>query len=161
MHLSCRSILEQFPLGDNKTIISRPQRLILKVHILFVLTSRKIYHFLLAKTKPFSRRPRNGELGQEKKGTRKVFKHKHGRVSPDHFQTARQMPALDWAQKPFVVLCPISEHYHWVIVVRMFVQDSCCFAIFARFVHQGCSWKHTFVSSFVIMMKDSLMNDLE
>ena len=112
MHLSCRSILEQFPLGDNKTIISRPQRLILKVHILFVLTSRAIYHFLLAKTKPFSRRPRNGELGQEKKGTRKVFKHKHGRVSPDHFQTARQMPALDWAQKPFVVLCTISEHYH-------------------------------------------------
>ena len=127
MHLSCRSILEQFPLGDNKTIISRPQRLILKVHILFVLTSRVIYHFLLAKTKPFSRRPRNGELGQEKKGTRKVFKHKHGRVSPDHFQTARQMPALDWAQKPVVVLCPISEHYHWVIVVRMFVQRQLLF----------------------------------
>ena len=66
MHLSCRSILEQFPLGDNKTIISRPQTLILKVHILFVLTSRAIYLFLLAKTNPFSRRPRNGELGQEK-----------------------------------------------------------------------------------------------
>ena len=44
------------------------------------------------------------------------------RNSPDHFQKFKRMPAPDWAQKCFVLLCPIGEHIS-MSSFRVFVHD--------------------------------------
>ena len=53
--------------------------------------------------------------------------------SPGHFQKFKRMPAPDWAQKTFVLLCPISEQ-HLLSSFRMFVHDGYCLAILVWFV---------------------------
>ena len=57
------------------------------------------------------------------------------RLSPDHFQTIKRMLVPDWAQKCFVLLCPIGEQ-HLLSSFREFVHDGFYLAIVARFVHQ-------------------------
>ena len=47
------------------------------------------------------------------------------RLSPDHFQKFKRMPASDWAQKCFVLLCPIGEHIS-MSSFRVFVHDDYC-----------------------------------
>ena len=64
-----------------------------------------------------------------KKGAKKVFK--HGQKSlwvPTHHiissQTVKRMLAPDWAQKTFVLLCPIGKQSSF----RVFVHDGYCLA---------------------------------
>ena len=47
------------------------------------------------------------------------------RLSPDRFQKFKRMPAPDWAQKSFVLLCPIGEHTS-MSSFRVFVHDGYC-----------------------------------
>ena len=47
------------------------------------------------------------------------------RNSSDHFQKFKRMPAPDWAQKCFVLLCPIGEHIS-MSSFRVFVHDGYC-----------------------------------
>ena len=47
------------------------------------------------------------------------------RLSPDHFQKFKRMPAPDWAQKCFVLLCPIGEQF-LLSSFREFVHDGYC-----------------------------------
>ena len=65
------------------------------------------------------------------------------RLGPDHFQKFQRMPALDWAQKCFVLLCPIGEQF-LLSSFREFVHDSYCLATLAPFVHQACAYKGNF-----------------
>ena len=60
------------------------------------------------------------------------------RLSPNHFKKFKGMSAPDWAQKTFVLLCPISEQ-HLLSSFRVFVHDSYYLAILVWFVHQGCA----------------------
>ena len=46
------------------------------------------------------------------------------RLLSEHFQTVKWILALHWAQKCFVLLCPIGEQHH-LNSFRVFVQD--CF----------------------------------
>ena len=57
-------------------------------------------------------------------------------LSPDHFQMVKRMLAPDWAQKCFVLLCPIGEQ-HLLSSFGEFVHDGYYLATFARFVHQA------------------------
>ena len=57
-------------------------------------------------------------------------------LSPDHCRTVKRMLAPDWAQKCFVLLCPIGEQ-HLLSSFRVFVRDGYCLAILVRFVHQS------------------------
>ena len=50
------------------------------------------------------------------------------RLSPDHLQTVRRMLAPDWAEKCFVLFCPIGEQ-HLLSSFCMFVHDGYCLAI--------------------------------
>ena len=50
------------------------------------------------------------------------------RLSPDHFQTVKRILAPDWAQKCFVLLCPIGEQPH--------------LSYFCEFVHDGYRLDH-------------------
>ena len=47
------------------------------------------------------------------------------RLSPDHFQTVKRMLAPDWAQKCFVLLCPIGEQFSSVLVVSSYTCPAC------------------------------------
>ena len=67
-----------------------------------------------------------------KKGAKKVFK--HGQKSlwvPTHHiissQTVKRMLAPDWAQKTFVLLCPIGKQ-NLMCSFRVFVHDGYCLA---------------------------------
>ena len=53
------------------------------------------------------------------------------RLSPNYFQKFKRMPAPDWAQKCFVLLCPIGEQF-LLSSFRVFVHDGCCLARVAR-----------------------------
>ena len=86
-------------------------------------------------------------VGSGEKARRK-FSSKGGRapgyrLSPDHFQKFKRMPAPDWAQKCFVLLCPIGEQF-LLSSFREFVHDSYCLATLTRFVHQACAYKGNF-----------------
>ena len=65
------------------------------------------------------------------------------RLPPNYFQNFKRMPAPDWAQKCFVLLCPIGEQF-LLSFFREFVHDGCCLATLARFVHQACACKGNF-----------------
>ena len=79
-------------------------------------------------------------VGPEEKAWRK-FSSTSGRapgyrLSQDHFQTVKRMLAPDWAQKCFVLLCPIGEQF-LLSSFREFVHDGYYLATVARFVHQA------------------------
>ena len=68
-----------------------------------------------------------------KKGAKKVFK--HGQKSlwvPTHQiisnQTVKRMLAPDWAQKTFVLLCPIGEQLSSLSSFCVFLHDGYCLA---------------------------------
>ena len=48
------------------------------------------------------------------------------RLSPNYFQKFKRTPAPDWAQKCFVLLCPIGEQF-LLSSFREFVHDGYCF----------------------------------
>ena len=61
------------------------------------------------------RRPRGSQSGRDKRPLPKFSSRSRRasgyRLSLDHFQTIKRMLAPDWAQKCFVLLCPIGEQY--------------------------------------------------
>ena len=60
------------------------------------------------------------------------------RPSANHFQKFKRILVPDWAQKTFVLLCPISEQ-HLLSSFRVFVHDGYYLAILVWFVYQGCA----------------------
>ena len=54
------------------------------------------------------------------------------RLSPNYFQNFKQMPAPDWVQKCFVLLCPIDEQF--------------LLSSFHEFVHDGFFFLKTLTS---------------
>ena len=65
------------------------------------------------------------------------------RLSPNYFQKFKQIPPPDWAQKCFVLLCPIGEQF-LLSSFREFVHDGYCLATLARFVDQACACEESF-----------------
>ena len=65
------------------------------------------------------------------------------RLSPSYFQKFKRMPAPDWAQKSFVLLCPIGEQC-LLSSSREFVHDGYCLCTLARFVHKAYASKGNF-----------------
>ena len=58
------------------------------------------------------RRPRGSQSGREKRRHESKGGRAPGyRLSPNYFQKFKRMPAPDWAQKCFVLLCPIGEEF--------------------------------------------------
>ena len=62
--------------------------------------------------------------------TSKAEKALGNRLLPDHFQTALPMLPPDWAEKSFVLFCPIGEH-HLLRYYGVFLHDDFRIAIFA------------------------------
>ena len=90
-------------------------------------------------------------VGSGEKAGRK-FSSKGGRapgyrLSPNYFQKFKRMPAPDWAQKCFVLLCPIGEQF-LLSSFREFVHDGYCLATLSRFVHHACACKGNFITLF-------------
>ena len=86
-------------------------------------------------------------VGSGEKAGRK-FSRKGGRapgyrLSSNYFQTFKRLLAPDWAQKYFVLLCPIGEQF-LLSSFREFVHDGYCLATLARFVHQASACKGNF-----------------
>ena len=86
----------------------------------FTLPRTNMQIFTLVVRSPSSE-TQGQSVGSGEKAERK-FSSKGGRapwyrLSPDHFQKFKEMPAPDWAQKCFVLLCLIGEHISWVLFV--------------------------------------------
>ena len=62
------------------------------------------------------------------------------RLSPNYFQKFMRISAPDWAQKCFVLFCPIGKRF-LLGSFREFVHDGYCLASLARFIHQACACK--------------------
>ena len=79
-----------------------------------------------------------GESERQRKFSKTGERAPGHRISPDRFQTAWRMPAPDWAQKSFVLLCQSANSNSRVILkfVCCYTQH-CCFAILVRFVDKG------------------------
>ena len=56
-----------------------------------------------------ARENKSGEEMKRRMFTSKAKKAPGNRLSPDHFQTALPMLPHDWAEKSFVLFCPIGE----------------------------------------------------
>ena len=88
------------------------------------------------------RRPRGGWLRREEinwAGSRRRFTSKAerapgNRLLSDHFQTALPMLPPDWAEKSFVLFCPIGEQ-QLLRYCGVFVHDGFRFAILASFTN--------------------------
>jgi len=57
--------------------------------------------------------------------TSKVGRAPGNRLLPDHFQTALPMLPPDWAEKSFVLFCPISEQ-QLLVYFGVFLHGHCC-----------------------------------
>ena len=84
-------------------------------------------------------RARGKKSGKEMK--RRMFASKAkkapgNRLLPDHFQTALPMLPPDWAEKSFVLFCPIGEQ-QLVRYCGVFLHDGFCIAILAWFCVRG------------------------
>ena len=78
---------------------------------------------------------RGSKSGKEMKRrmfTRKAKKAPGNRLLPDHFQTALPMLPPDWAEKSFVLFCPIGEQ-QLAGYCGVFLHDGFCIAILAWF----------------------------
>ena len=64
-------------------------------------------------------------------------------LSLNYFQKFKQMLAPDWAQKCFVLWCPIGEQF-LLSPFREFIHNFYCLATLAWFVHQACACKRNF-----------------
>ena len=82
---------------------------------------------------------RGNKSGKEMKRhmfTSKAKKAPGNRLLSDHFQTALPMLPPDWAEKSFVLFCPIGEQ-QLAGYCGVFLHDSFCIAILAWFCVRG------------------------
>ena len=70
------------------------------------------------------------------------------RLLPDHFQTALPMLPPDWAEKSFVLFCPIGEQ-QLLRYCGVFLHDDFRIAILAWFVHQCFACEGNFHFNFL------------
>ena len=82
-------------------------------------------------------RPRGSHSGPEKRRDEGGRAPRY-RLSPDHFQKFKRMPAPDWAQK-MVCIIVLNRRTHLLSSFRLFVHDGYCLTTLARFVHQAYS----------------------
>ena len=86
------------------------------------------------------RRPRGSQSGREKRSDESSQAQAEKPLGMDCHQTISEQSSEcwgpDWAQKCFVLLCPIGEQ-HLLSSFRVFVRDGYCLAILVRFVHQS------------------------
>ena len=102
------------------------------------------------------RRPRGGLLrrgnksGKEMKRrtfTSRAEKAPGNRLLPDHFQTALPMLPPDWAEKSFVLFCPIGEQ-QLLRYCGVFLHNDFRIAILAWFVHKHSVFEGKFHFNF-------------
>ena len=79
--------------------------------------------------------------------TSKAEKAPGNRLLPDHFQTALPMLTPDWAEKSFVLFCPIGEQ-QLLRYCGVFLHDDLCIAILSWFVHQRSACEGNFHFNF-------------
>ena len=79
--------------------------------------------------------------------TSKAEKAPGNRLLPDHFQTALPMLPPDWAEKSFVLFCPIGEQ-QLLRYCGVFLHDDFRTAILAWFVHQRSACEGNFHFNF-------------
>ena len=80
--------------------------------------------------------------------TSKVEKAPGNQLLPDHFQTALPMLPPDWAEKSFVLFCPIGEQ-QLLRYYGVFLHDDFRIAILAYFVHQRSASEGNFHFNFL------------
>ena len=89
---------------------------------------------------------RGNKSGKEMK--RRRFTSKAERLLPDHFQTALPMLPPDWAEKSFVLFCPIGEQ-QLLRYCGVFLHDDFRIAILALFVYQCSACEGNFHFNFL------------
>ena len=84
---------------------------------------------------------KSGKEMKRRRFTSKAEKAPGNRLLPDHFQTALPMLPSDWAEKSFVLFCPIDEQ-QLLRYCGVFLHDDFRIAILAWFVHQRSACFH-------------------
>ena len=87
---------------------------------------------------------KSGKEMKRRRFTSKAVKAPGNRLLPDHFQTALPMLPPDWAEKSFVLFCPIGEQ-QLLRYCGVFLHDGFCIAILAWFVHQRSACEGNFI----------------
>lgn len=96
------------------------------------------------------RDPRAVSSGKEMKRRRFISKAEKApghRLLPEHFQMALRMLPPDWAEKSFVLFCPIGEQ-QLLRYYGVFLHEHFHIAIFAWFVHQPSACERNFHFNF-------------
>ena len=90
---------------------------------------------------------KSGKETKRRRFTSKAKKAPGNRLLPDHFQTALPMLPPDWAEKSFVLFCPIGEQ-QLLRYCGVFLHDDFRIAILAWFVHQRSVCEGNFYFNF-------------
>ena len=93
---------------------------------------------------------RGNKLGKATKRLRFTSQAKKApgnRLLPDHFQTALPMLPPHWAEKSFVLFCPIGEQ-QLLRFCNVFLHDDFRIALLAWFVHQRSACERNFHFNF-------------
>ena len=90
---------------------------------------------------------KSGKATKRRRFTSQAKKAPGNRLLPDHFQTALPMLPPDWAEKSFVLFCPIGEQ-QLLRYCNVFLHDDFRIALLAWFVHQRSACERNFHFNF-------------
>ena len=90
---------------------------------------------------------KSGKEMKRRRFTSKAEKAPGNRLLPDHFQTALSMLPPDWAEKSFVLFCPIGEQ-QLLRYCGVFLHDGFCISILAWVVQQRSACEGNFHFNF-------------
>ena len=91
---------------------------------------------------------KSGKEMKRRRFTSKAERAPGNRLLPDHFQTALPMLPPDWAEKSFVLFCPIGEQ-QLLRYCSVFLHDDFRIAILALFVYQCSACEGNFHFNFL------------
>ena len=95
-----------------------------------------------------ARGSKSGKEMKRRRFTSKAERAPGNRLLQDHFQTALPMLPPDWAEKSFVLFCPIGEQQR-LRYCGVFLHDDCRIAILVWFVHQCSACEGNFHFNFL------------
>ena len=91
---------------------------------------------------------KSGKEMKRRRFTSKAERAPGNRLLLNHFQTALLMLPPDWAEKSFVLFCPIGEQQR-LRYCGVFLHDNCRIAILVWFVHQCSACEGNFHFNFL------------
>ena len=91
---------------------------------------------------------KSGKEMKRRRFTSKAERAPGNRLLPDHFQTALPMLPPDWAEKSFVLFCPIGEQ-QLLRYCGVLLHDDFRIAILVWFVHQCSACEGNFHFNFL------------